>query len=257
MVRESTKKAAEVTGALRYWSLQDMNSIVAAASGGLPEVMLHESAQYAALSKAYWRRARGSGPGLLAGLFGKKDTSIPETREGIAQRARLEGAAAIWAILEPAFSERETAPDLASVQGFGNILVELGPTAVAIAISAFKHEGFSSQQSFHHLGMAFLNRAKLLTALVVSLAGEDALAGERIALASVSASGGWEKSLRTLLNCVANLPGYDVPVHAALAKLDEYSKKGTGSFYEMGFRPHESREDVVSSQQRVPGGVEH
>lgn len=257
MASESISKAAEVSGSLRYWSLQEIKEVVAVASAGLPSAAPGGTVKYAALSRAYWDRVHNIGPGCLT-FFVKKDTSTPETREGIAAKARAQGVDAVWAILEPVFRGRQAVPYEVTSEGYGDFLIELGPIAVGLATSAFKHEGFSSQQSFHLLGMTFLTRAKLLTALVVSLAGDDELQGERIALASASAHSAWEESVRELLGSVAGLPAYDVPVRAALAKLDEYAAKGDeNTFRGIAFHPKESNKDVISSQYQVPGGVDY
>ena len=257
MMDEGISRASEVTGALRYWRPDDIDTITTIGSTGLPKEAPQPQSKHAALSQAYWRKVRGEGPGLFAALFGKKDTSVPETREAIAARARAEGLGAIWTILRPMFHGEEAVPDVLAPEGYGHVLSELGPVAVGLATSAFKHEGFLSQDSFHALGMTFLMRAKLLTALVVSLAGEGELEGERLALAVVSAGSLYETSVREVLKSVAAFPIYDVPVNAAFAKLDEYSRKAANSPYKgLVCRPREIQTDVLSTEYYVPGEVE-
>jgi len=255
MNMETTKEAAEVTGCLRYWSLDDTETIVDVASSPFPEERSGEPDKYAALSKAYWRHVRGEQSGLFSRLFGKRDPNVPETREGIVAKARADGFEGIWGILRPSFCGEEMIPIGVMPSPYAQVLLELGPIAVALAIRVFQQEAFSTQHAFHNLGMAFLRRAKLLIPFVVSLIGKDELPGERIALASVMAHRTVHPSVRALLKAVATLPEYAVAAKAGLAKLDEYPE-GESDFGDFRFLPDEFPDDVICKNYEVPGGVE-
>lgn len=262
MVSQAVYRASEVTGALRYWTREDVETIVSVSRAGWPSEAPDESEEHVALAKVYWRRVRVQGPDFFAWMLGKKHRSVPETREGIVAKARAEGVQPISAILGRAFYGEETGHGPEPTKILADVLVELGPIAVGLGVSALTHGGFSSQESFAVLGGVFLERAKLLTALVVSLAGADTLQGERVALASVShLLDAYEKNVRELLQSVADLPGYDVAVRAAVAKLDEYSgelsKKRADIIGNFVMRPREYKKDIVCQEYDVPVDVDY
>lgn len=253
MDTKTIEEAAKLTGCLRYWCLDELKTILTIADRPFPEKSAPVSDRHAALSKAYWRLVRWESPGFLEKFFAKRNLDVPETREEIVAKVRADGFDGVWSILDPSFCGQEAIPT--TFPDYSQILLELGPTAVGLAIRAFKVGSFETQDAFHLIGITLLRRAKLLTPLIVSFIEDDEISGERIALVSVGHHRTLHPTVRALLKAVAGLSGYEVVTEAGLAKLDEYPEEKS-DLGDLRFLPHEYPGDVVCKEYDVPGGLE-
>ncbi len=211
--------------------------------------------KYKELIGTYWQYVQeedNKRSGLLILKRQIRLNNLAEARASVAGQILSAGSEAVWTTLGEVFSgERGVNPEIPD--WLADVILDFGAAGAGLAANVFKNVDFPTQMSFHILGFTFLERAKLMHALILSLVGEDESAGERIALACVSARGFSWDNLRRLLKRAEKVSQTRTAAQAALAKVAEYEQKK--KFVGTWLNSHEYPQDVIQKETRIIGKV--